>query len=132
MYSKMEIHSVNNTPGDTSEIGIFTFNSTRTIYEFFQELEMAIMGLGNNQQRGNKVYNHHLATGIIAKTVDKMDDYVGLKKRLIEQYGDASRIVNDTINSRKKKPSTGNKRDRYNYYSDIVVSILRLERLMIN
>ena len=92
---------------------------------------MAIMGWGNNQQRGNKVYNHHLATGIKAKTVDKMDDYVGLKSWLIEQYGDASRIVNNTINSlsRKKKPSPGNKRDRYNYYSEIVVSILRLARL---
>ena len=31
--------------------------------------------------------------------------------------------------SRKKKPSTGNRHDRYNYFSDIVVSILRLERL---
>ena len=63
--------------------------------------------------------------------MDKMDEFIGLKSWLIEQYGDASRIVKDTINllSRKKKPSSGNKRDRYNYYSDIVVSILRLERL---
>ena len=77
------------------------------------------------------MYNHHLSTGIKAKTVDKMDDYVVLKKWLIEQYGDASRIVNDTINSlsRKKKPSAGNKHDRYNYFSDIVVSILKLECL---
>ena len=84
---------------------------TRTIYEFFQELEMAIMGWGNNQQRGNKVYNYHLSTEIKAKTVYKMDDYEALKKWLKEQYGDASRIVKDTMNSlsRKKKPSTGNK-----------------------
>ena len=131
LYSKMEIHSINNTKGDTSSIGVFTDNFTRTIYEFIQELEMAIMGWGNNQQRGNKLYNHRLATGIKAKTVDKMDDYVTLKSWLIEQYGDASRIVNDTINSlsRKKKPNPTNKKDRYNYYSDIVVSILRLERL---
>ena len=37
LYSKMEIHSTNNTKGVTSEIGIFTDNSTQTIYEFFQE-----------------------------------------------------------------------------------------------
>ena len=74
LHSKMEIHSIHNTKRDTSEIGIFTNNSTRTIFEFFQDLEMAIMGWENNQQRGNKVYNHHLSTGIKAKTVDKMDD----------------------------------------------------------
>ena len=127
MYSKMEILSIKNTKGDTSTIGVFTDNSNDFL-QFIQDLEMAIMGWGKNQQKGNKVYKHHLATGIKAKTVDKMDDYIGLKSWLIEQYGDASRIVNDTINllSRKKKPSPGNKRDRYNYYSEIVVSILRL------
>ena len=59
-----------------------------------------------------------------------MDDYTSLKSWLVEQYGDASRIVSDTINSlcRKKKPNQGNKGDKDNYYSDIVVSILRLER----
>ena len=31
LYSKMEIHSINNTKGDTSSIGVFTDNSTRTI-----------------------------------------------------------------------------------------------------
>ena len=131
IYSRMEIHSINNTKGDTSNIGVFTDNSTRTVYEFIQELEMAIMGWGNNQQRGNKLYNHHLATGIKDKRVDKMDDYLALKSWLIEQYGDASRIVNDTINSlsKKRKPSPGNKTDRYKYYSEIVISSLRLERL---
>ena len=89
------------------------------------------MGWGNNQQRWNKQYNHHLAAGIKGKTVDKMDDYLALKSWLIEQYGDASRIVNDTINSlsKKRKPSPGNKTDRYKYYSEIVISILRLGRL---
>ena len=42
------------------------------------------MDWGNNQQRGNKVYNHQ-ESGIKSKTVDKMEDYVGLKKWLIEQ-----------------------------------------------
>ena len=44
---------------------------------------------------------------------------------------DASRIVNDTITAlaKKKKPSPGSAKDRYKFYSEIVVSILRLERL---
>ena len=32
LYSKMEIHSITKTKGDTSEVGIFTDNSTRTLH----------------------------------------------------------------------------------------------------
>ena len=50
---------------------------------------------------------------------------------MIEHYGDASRIGNDTITAlaRKMKPSPGFSKDMYKFYSEIVVSILRLERL---
>ena len=50
---------------------------------------------------------------------------------MIEHYGDASRIVNDTIAAlaKKKKPTSGSAKDRYKFFSEIVVSILRLERL---
>ena len=59
------------------------------------------------------------------------DDYISIKAWLIKHYGDASRIVNDTIASlaKKKKPSSGNRKDRYTFYSEIVVALLRLERL---
>ena len=59
------------------------------------------------------------------------DDYISIKAWLIKHYGDASRIVNDTIAwlAKKKKPSSGNRKDRYTFYSEIVVALLRLERL---
>ena len=60
------------------------------------------------------------------------DDYIGIKAWLVKHYGDASRIVNDTIAalSKKKNPNPNNNKDRYTFYSDIGVSLLRLERLM--
>ena len=59
------------------------------------------------------------------------DDYIGIKAWLVKHYGDASRIVNNTIASlsKKKKPNPTNKKDRYTFYSDIVIALLRLERL---
>ena len=53
------------------------------------------------------------------------------KHGLVKHYGDASRIVNDTIAalSKKKKPNPTSKKDRYTFYSDIVIALLRLERL---
>ena len=127
----MEIHSITNTKGDTSDVGIFSDNSTRTVYEFLQDVELAIVGWGNKQQRANKLVNKHLSPTIRDKVVDKAHDYAEIKTWLIDHYGDASRIVNDTITAlaKKKKPSPGSTKDRYKFYSEIVVSILRLERL---
>ena len=89
------------------------------------------MGWGNKQQRANKLVNKHLSPTIRDKVVDKAHDYAEIKTWLIEHYGDPLRIVNDTITAlaKKKKPSPGSAKDRYKFYSEIVVSILRLERL---
>ena len=59
------------------------------------------------------------------------DDNTAIKAWLVKHYGDASRIVNDTIAAiaKKKKPNPTNKKDRYTFYSDIVIALLRLERL---
>ena len=79
LYSRMEIHSITNTKGDTSDVGIFSDNSTRTIYEFLQDVELAIMGWGNKQQRANKLVNKHLSPTIRDKVVDKAHDYAKIK-----------------------------------------------------
>ena len=131
MYSKMEIHSITNTKGDTSEVGIFTDNATRTVYEFLQDVELAIMGWGSQAQRANRLITKHLSPTIRDRIIDKAHNFQEIKSWLIEHYGDASRIVNDTINAlaKKKKPTSGSTKDRYKFYSEIVVSILRLERL---
>ena len=131
LYSRMEIHSITNTKGDTSEVGIFTDNSSRTVYEFLQDVELAIMGWGSQAQRANRLITKHLSPTIRDRIIDKAHNFQEIKLWLIEHYGDASRIVNDTITAlaKKKKPSPNFPKDRYKFYSEIVVSILRLERL---
>ena len=56
LYAKMEIHSINNSKGDTSDVGIFTDNVGKSVYEFLEDLEMAFLGWGNNKQKGAKVF----------------------------------------------------------------------------
>ena len=52
LYSKMEIYSINNTKGDTSSIGVFTDNSSRTIYKFIQELKWQSWAEGITSKEG--------------------------------------------------------------------------------
>ena len=112
-------------------MGIFTENVGKSVYEFLEDLEMAFLGWGNIKQKGAKVFKNHLSESIKAKVMHLGDDYIGIKAWLVKHYGDASRIVNDTISSlsKKKKPNPTNRKDRYTFYSDIVIALLRLERL---
>ena len=45
LYAKMEIHSINNSKGDTSDVGIFTDNVGKSVYEFLEDPEMALCHL---------------------------------------------------------------------------------------
>ena len=64
LYAKMEIHSINNSKGDTSDVGIFTDNVGKSVYEFLEDLEMAFLGWGNNKQKGAKLFKNHLSESI--------------------------------------------------------------------
>ena len=127
----MEIHSIDNYKGDKSDVRVFTDNVGKSVYEFLEDLEMAFLGWGNNMQKGANLFKNHLSESIKAKVMHLGVDYIGIKAWLVKHYGVASRIVNNTIAalSKKKKPNPTNKKDRYTFYSDIVIALLRLERL---
>ena len=59
------------------------------------------------------------------------NNYSLMKTWLISNYGGPSRIVGDIINnlSRKTKPTSGNRKDKFVFYSAITGAIQRLERL---
>ena len=51
----MEIHSINHSKGDTSDVGIFTGNVGKSVYEFLEDVEMAFLAWGNNKQNYLKI-----------------------------------------------------------------------------
>ena len=54
-----------------------------------------------------------------------------MKQWLIKNYGGSSRIVGDIVSNlmRKPKPATGNRKEKFAFYSAITGAIQRLERL---
>ena len=125
MYSRMEVHAINNSKGDTGSVGIFRDNFEQIIYEFIDELETCFSGWGTNKQRGNRVHSHHLSGPLKTKLIGKSNDFVKMKEYLIAEYGRPDRIVNDMLAGlmRKKKPSPTNRKERLWYFSDIISAL---------
>ena len=59
------------------------------------------------------------------------DNYSLMKTWLINNYGSLSRMVGDIVNNlpRKTKPSVGNRKEKFAFYSSMTGAIERLERL---
>ena len=95
LYNLAEVHSINTSKGDTSDVGVFSDNSEVTVYEFLETAEIAYLGWGNSVQKANRLYNRHLFEEIKGKLINKSDSYTEMKQWMISHYGGASGIVND-------------------------------------
>ena len=67
---------------------------------------------------------------IKARLINISDNYELMKQWLIKNYGGSSRIVGDIVSNlmRKPKPTTGNRKEKFVFYSAITGAIQRLER----
>ena len=131
LYTKAEIHSINTSKGDTSDVGIFSDNAKVTVYEFLESAEIAYLGWGNSVQKANRLYNHHLSEEIKSKLINMSDSYTEMKSWLIHNYGGVSRIVSDIVRDliRKPKPSSSNSNALFSFYAFVSGALQRLERL---
>ena len=73
LYNKAEVHSINSSKGDLSDVGIFSDNVKVTIYEFLEGAEIAYLGWGNSIQKENRLYNKHLSEEIKSKLINMSD-----------------------------------------------------------
>ena len=131
LYNKAEVHSINTSKGDAGDVGIFSDNSQVTVFEFLESAELAYLGCGNSIQKAIRLYNKHLSDEIKSHIINKSDNYSLMKTRLITNYGGPSIIVGDIINnlSRKSKPTSGSRKEKFVFYSAIPGAIQRPERL---
>ena len=53
LYVSSKAHAVSDSCGDISHSGIFSDISDKTVFEFFNEIEMSLMGWGTNGQRAH-------------------------------------------------------------------------------
>ena len=121
LYNKAEIHSINTSKGDTTDVGISSDNAKVTVYEFLEAAEIAYLGWGNSVQKANRLYNHHLSKEIKSKLINMSDSYVEMKRWLISNYGGVSRIIKDVISdlSRRSKPASTNSQGKFTFYAHI-------------
>ena len=131
IYSSSEAHASCSVKGDLSGVGIFSNNANKSIYEFFEDLEIALVGWGSNKQRAMLVFSKHLTEDIKAKSLNISDDYQKLKAWLFKEYGSPHTIVSDIISglAAKPKPAHNNDKQKYEFYADITLGIARLDRL---
>ena len=71
IYNKAEIHSINTSKGDSQDVGVFSNNSTVTVFEFLESAELAYLGWGNSVQKAKRLYNKHLSEEIKKNSFDR-------------------------------------------------------------
>ena len=115
LYTACDAHGVSGVRGDITYIIVFTDNSDKTVYEFFNEIEMSLMGWGMNGQPVD----------------DVSESYCAIKSHLIQDYGSADRIVSDIVVSlgARKCPAPGSKRDQYQFNVDLTKAVSKLDKL---
>ena len=95
-YTNAEVHSIKGSPGDIANIGIFSDNADKTIFEFLESFELGYIDWGNNRKRASKLANH-LSDDLKDKLITRSDNYAMMREWLVQNYGGAARIINDTV-----------------------------------
>ena len=95
-YANAEVHSIKGSPGDVADVGIFSNNADKTIFEFLESFELGYIDWGKNRQRASKL-SMHLFDELKDKLMNRYDNYALMREWLVQNYGGAARILNDTV-----------------------------------
>ena len=57
-YTSTEVHSIKGSPGYIADVGIFSDNTDKTVFEFLESFELGYIDWGNNRQRASKLCKH--------------------------------------------------------------------------
>ena len=89
------------------------------------------MGRGTSRQKASLLLGNYLSEDIKTRTANVAESYSGLKNWLAEEYGGAERIVSEILTGMlcKRKPMPGNKKERYRFFSEISLGLVRLDKL---
>ena len=130
LYAQREAHAVSDAKGDISNLKIFSDNTHKTIFEFLEEIDMALLGWGTSKQRAH-ILGKLLSEDIKSKIIDFSDNFSAIRKWLITKYGGADRVVGDILEGVKQiqKPSPTSKKERYAFYADLTCALSRLDKL---
>ena len=131
VYTSAEVHLIKGSPGDIADVGIFSNNADKTLFEFLKSFELEYIELGNNRQCASKLCKH-LSDDMRDKLMTRSDNYALMREWLISNYGGASCILNDTVMAlgKQKKPARYDCSERYLHLSAILAALQQLEKLI--
>ena len=136
IYARSEAHAISDSRGDISRLIIFNNNAEKTVFEFIDEADMAMLGWGTSKQRAT-LLSQHLSEEIKSRTAEFSDNFSRIREWLIKTYGRADRIIGDISAGLKaqSKPSnaipstSADKGERYTYFANICTAIARFDKL---
>ena len=95
-YTSAEVHSIKGSPEDIADVGIFSDNADKTVFEFLESFELGYIDWGNNRQHASKLCKH-LSDDLRDKLMTRSDNYALMREWIVSNYGRASHIINDTV-----------------------------------
>ena len=57
-YTSAEVNSIKGSPGDIADVGIFSDNADKKVFEFLKAFELGCIDWGNNRQCASKLCKH--------------------------------------------------------------------------
>ena len=87
-YTNAEVQSIKGSPGDIANVGVFSDNANKTIFEFLESLELGYIDWGNNRQHASKLLMH-LSDDLKDKLLLRSDNYALMREWLVLNYGGA-------------------------------------------
>ena len=82
-YTNAEVHLIKGSPGDITDVGVFSDNADKTIFEFLELFELGYIGWGNNHQRPSKL-SKHLSDDLKEKLMTRSDNYTLMREWLVQ------------------------------------------------
>ena len=130
-YTSAEVHSIKGSHGDITDVGIFSNNNDKTVFQFLESFELEYIYWGNIRQPASKVCKY-LSDDLKDKLMTRSDNYALMREWLISNYGGASCILNDTVMAlgKQKKPARYDCSERYLHLSAILAALQQLEKLI--
>ena len=86
-YTRAEVHSIKGSPGDIADVGIFSDNADKTVFEFLESFEPGYIDWGNNRQSASKLCKH-LYDDLKDKLMTRSDNYALMREWLVSNYAE--------------------------------------------
>ena len=73
------MHSIKGSPGDIADVGIFSNNADKTVFEFLESFELGYIDWGNNRHYASKLCKH-LSDDLQDKLMTRSDNYALMRE----------------------------------------------------